>query len=124
MGTKGEGHSLTVVQGHSDIKIRTLKKKKNKKKKTAGQIETKFHMKSLWHEGTKNYSNGPGYMTKVAANAIYGQNPSKIFFSETKWAMTLKLGMQHWGLRSCQVCSNDDPWLTFTCFTSRSSSVI
>ena len=35
--------------------------------------------------------------------------------------MTLKLGMQHWVLEYYQLYSNDDPGLTFTCFTSRSN---
>ena len=35
--------------------------------------------------------------------------------------MTLKICMQHWVLRYYQVCSNDDPGLTLTYFTARSS---
>ena len=35
--------------------------------------------------------------------------------------MTLQLGMQHWVLKYCQVCSNDDPGLTLTYFTARSN---
>ena len=37
--------------------------------------------------------------------------------------MTLKLGMQHEVLEYYQVCSNDDPGLTLTCFTARSSLI-
>ena len=37
--------------------------------------------------------------------------------------MTLKLGMQHWVLKYCQVCSNDDPELTLTYFMARSNLV-
>ena len=37
--------------------------------------------------------------------------------------MTLKLGMQHWVLDYYQVCSNDDPGLTLTYFTTRSNLV-
>ena len=73
-------------------------------------------MKPLLQGGTKVCSNGPGHMTKVAAMNIYGKKPTKIFFSETEWPMTLKLGIQHWGLGFYQVCSHDDPWLTLTCF--------
>ena len=54
---------------------------------------------------------------------IYGKNLKKIFFSRTKWPMTLKLGMQHWVLKCYQVCSNDDPGLTLTYFTARSNLV-
>ena len=37
--------------------------------------------------------------------------------------MTLKLGMHHWVLKYYQVCSNDDPELTLTYFTARSTLV-
>ena len=37
--------------------------------------------------------------------------------------MTLKVGMQHWVHEYYQVCSNDDPKLTLTYFTARSSLV-
>ena len=52
-----------------------------------------FHMKTLWDAGTKVCSNGPGHMTKMVATPIYGKNPLKIFFSITRWPMTLGLGM-------------------------------
>ena len=41
----------------------------------------------------------------------------------TKRPMTLKDGMQHWVLDYYQVCSNDEPALTFTDFTARSNLV-
>ena len=47
----------------------------------------------------------------------------KIFFSGTKWPMTLKLGMQHRVLEYYQVCSNGDPGLTLVYFTARSNLV-
>ena len=37
--------------------------------------------------------------------------------------MTLNVGIQHWVLEYYQVCSNDDPGLTLTYFTSRSNLV-
>ena len=37
--------------------------------------------------------------------------------------MLLKLGIQHRALECYQVCSNDDPWLTFDLFTARSELV-
>ena len=60
-------------------------------------------------------------MTKMAAMPIYGKNLKKIFFSGTKRPMTLKLGMQHRVLEYYQICSNDDPGLTY--FTARSNLV-
>ena len=50
----------------------------------------------------------------MAATPIYGKNPLKIFFSETKGPMTLGLGMQHRGHGPNKVCSNDDLGLTLT----------
>ena len=37
--------------------------------------------------------------------------------------MTLKFGMQHWGLEYYQVYSNDDPGLTITYFAAESNLV-
>ena len=37
--------------------------------------------------------------------------------------MTLKFCMQHRVLKYYQVCSNDDPWLNLTYFTTRSNLV-
>ena len=47
--------------------------------------------------GNENMFVGSGSMTKMATTSIYGKNPLKIFFSETKGPMTLELGMQHQG---------------------------
>ena len=66
-------------------------------------------MEPPWDGGTKIFSNDPGHMTKMAAMPIYGKNHKKIFFSETKGPMTLKLGMQHRVHKYYQVCSNDVP---------------
>ena len=43
----------------------------------------------------------------------------KIFLSGTERPMNLKLSMQHQVLRHYQICSNDAPGLTLTCFTAR-----
>ena len=65
-----------------------------------------------------------GHMTKMAAVPIYGRNLSKIFFTGTGWLISTKLGMQHRGLLSIIVCSNDDPGVVLTYFTLRSKLVI
>ena len=72
--------------------------------------------------GMKVCSNGPGYMTKVAAMPIYGKNLKNIF-SGTKRPMNLNLGMHHRVLEYYQVCSNDDPGLTLTYFMARSNLI-
>ena len=58
-------------------------------------------------------------MTEMAATPIYGENPSKFFFSGTDRPISTKLGMLHWGLLPIIVCSNDDPGVTVTYFTAR-----
>ena len=60
---------------------------------------------------------------KMAVMPIYGKNLF-YFFSGTKRPMALKLGMEHWLLEHYQVCSNDDPVLTLTYFTTRSNLVV
>ena len=65
---------------------------------TAGPIEAKFYVEPPWDGGTKVWSNGLYYMTKLAAMPIYGKNLKKIIFSGTKRPMTMKIGMQHWVL--------------------------
>ena len=48
----------------------------------------------------------------MAAMPIYGKKHLKIFFSRTKKASQLNLGIKHLGLEVYLVCSNDDPRLT------------
>ena len=43
--------------------------------------------------GKKHCSNGPGYMTNMAATPIYGKKPSKIFFFKTNKPFDLILGV-------------------------------
>ena len=51
-------------------------------------------------------------------------NPLKIFFSGTWRPMTLKLGVQNHIFKFYQVCSNDAPGVTLTCFTARTNLVL
>ena len=59
-------------------------------------------------------------MTKMATMPIRGKNPLKVFCSKISKAITIALRVQHLGQRTYNVCSNDDPGLTLTYFTSRS----
>ena len=61
-------------------------------------------------------------MTKIAAMLMYGKD-RKESSPEPKRLMTLKLGMQHHVLEYYQICSNDDPRLTLTCFMTISNLV-
>ena len=73
--------------------------------------------------GTKVYIIGPGHMTKMAATPIYGKNLLKIFISRTIGQITLKFGIQQNGLKPLTYI-NDDPELTLTYFTTRSTLFI
>ena len=78
------------------------------------RMKQKLHVQSPWFGGTYVYTSGPGHMTKMAAMSIYGKKTLKI--SGTKRLVTLKLSIQHRGLRPNKVCTNDDPGLTQICF--------
>ena len=78
-------------------------------------------MKTPYDKSAKIYTKYFGHMTKMAAMPIYGKNLLKIFYSRTRRPVTLRLGMKYWGCGAYQVCSNDDPRMTLTYLTSRSS---
>ena len=77
MNIKGQGHSLTLVQDHSDSTVSfffvffffSLSHLE-----TAWPIEAKFYVEPPWDKGTKVWSNGLYHMTKLAAMPIYGKN--------------------------------------------------
>ena len=61
-------------------------------------------------------------MAKMAAMAIYSKKAKfKIFFSRTKRAMILKLGMEHQGEGLYKVGINHDPEMTLTYFMVKST---
>ena len=62
--------------------------------------------------GTNVCSNSPGFMINMAATPMYGKNPLKLFFSGTNREMTLKLGIQYWGLKFLSNEILPWPWLT------------
>ena len=77
VGIKGQGHSLTLVKGHSDFKVKTCFFSK-----TIGSFGTKIHMKAWGRIGMKIYINELGHMTNMAAMPIYGKNLKKCSFPE------------------------------------------
>ena len=68
MSIKGQGHSLTLVKGHSDFKVKTCFSHKQ-----LADVGTKIHMKALGRIGMKIYTNELGHMTDMAAMPIYGK---------------------------------------------------
>ena len=69
MNIKGQGHLLTLVQGHSDSTFSNFFSLE-----TPRPVEAKFHVDHPWDGGTKNYSKEPGHMTKMATMPLYGKN--------------------------------------------------
>ena len=60
---------------------------------TAWPIKAKFYVEPPWVGGTIFCSRHLDHMTKMASTPIYGQNPSKIFFSRAGGPIFTKLGM-------------------------------
>ena len=60
MNIKGQGHSLTLVLGHSDSIFPNFFSLE-----TTRLIEANFMRSLFWMGGTKACSNGPGHMTKI-----------------------------------------------------------
>ena len=58
-------------------------------------------------------------MAKMAAKPIYGKKPFKNLLHRNPWVDSTKLGMQHLGLLTIIVDSNDDPGVTLTYFEAR-----
>ena len=79
MNIKGQGHLLTLVQGHSNSTFSNFFSLE-----TARPIKAKFHVDHLWDGGTKNCSNGPGHMTKMATMPICDKNIKKSSSLEPK----------------------------------------
>ena len=65
----GQGHSLTLVQGHSDSTFSNFFSLE-----TARLIEGKFHVEPPWDGGMKVNTNGLCHMIKMAIIPIYDNN--------------------------------------------------
>ena len=112
MNIKGQGHSLTFIQGHSDWTFSNFFCSE-----TARPIKAKFHMEPPWDVRNEKVfkcsrSHYPAYIW---------WKTSKIFFLGTKRPMTLKLGIQHQVLKVLPMFSYVDPGLTLTIFTTGSN---
>ena len=69
MNIKGQGHSLTFIQGNSDSTFSNFFSLE-----TPRPIEAKFHVEPPWDEGMKVSTIGLCHMTKMAVMSIYGKN--------------------------------------------------
>ena len=72
MNIKGQGHSLTFVQGHSDSTFSNFFSSKNSR-----PIEAVFHVEPSWDGRMKVSTTGSCHMTKMASMPIYASKLSK-----------------------------------------------
>ena len=79
MNIKGQGHSLTFVQGHSDLKFSNFFSLE-----TPSPVEAKFHVEPPWNGGMKVSTIGLCHMTKIATMSIYSKNLYKSSSLEPK----------------------------------------
>ena len=87
---QSQGHSLTLVQGHSDLMFTNFFSLE-----TTGPVEAKFYVAPPLDLKTKVCSNSPSYDQDGRHAHISSKNlRKKIFLSGTK-KLTLKFGMQH-----------------------------
>ena len=109
MNIKGQGNSLSFIQGHSDSHFQTSR-----------PIEARFHVDPPCDRGMKVCSNGLCHMTNMAAMPIYGKNLKKSSSLEPKgqWRRKFECSIGYF-----QVYSNDEPELTLTYFTARSNLI-
>ena len=69
MNIKGQGHSLTLEEGHSDQHFQT-----SFPEKLLDWLKPNFMWILPCDGGTKICSNGPGHMTMMAAMPTYGKD--------------------------------------------------
>ena len=113
MNIKGQGHSLTFVQGHSDSTFSNFFSFE-----TPRPIEDRFHMEPPWDGGMKVSTTGLCRFTKMAAMSIYGKT-LKILLLWNKKADDLKTWYAILLTQVLPNLPNDDPGLTMTYFTAR-----
>ena len=113
----------SVKYTHGPASVRPPSTFSNISSETALPMKAKFYVDPPWVGGTKVCSRHLGHITKMAAMAINGKNPSNIFFSRTGGPILHELSMKHQGLQPIIICSNDDPRVTFTYLTAGSNLV-
>ena len=77
MNIKGQGHSLTFVQGHSDSTFSNF----FSSKKNTRTIKAIFHVEPLWDGIMKNECSGLCHLTKMDAMPTHAKKTFKILFS-------------------------------------------
>ena len=90
MNLKGQGHSLTLVQGHSDSIFSFFFLE------TAWPTEAKFYVEPPWDWAAKIWLDGQYHTTKLVAMPTYGKNLKKSSSLESKggwpWKLVCSIG--------------------------------
>ena len=114
---KGQGHSLTLVQGHSNSAFWNFFPDK-----PLGRLKPNF-MWSLRLMGERKFVQMVQVPWPSWLPCPYMVKTWKILLLWNQRADDLECWMQHWVLEYYQVGSNDEPGLTFTYFTAMSNLV-
>ena len=72
MSIRGQGHSLTLAQGHLDMKNKTFFPSE-----TTEPFVTKFHRTAFRNKEMKSNKYEFGYMINMAAMPVYGKTIKK-----------------------------------------------
>ena len=118
MTINGRGHSLTLVQSHSDSTFSNFFSWE-----TAKPIEAKFYVEPQWNSVTKVCSNGLGHTTKMADMPIYDINMKNYSSLEPICRWPLKLVCSIGYSSTTNFVQKNDSGLTLTYFTARSNLV-
>ena len=89
MNIKGQSHSLTFVQGHSDSTFSN-----SFSLETPWPNEAKLHVEPPWDGVMKFCSKGPDHITKMAVMAMCNKNlknPLSLELSSSGYSSTTKL---------------------------------
>ena len=105
MTTQGQGHSLIVVQGHSDSTFPNFFSSE-----TARPIEAKFQSEPPWDVGNESCSNVPGHMTMP----VYCKNLKNLLRKQEADGLETWYTASGTGVLPFFFFSNDDFGLTLT----------
>ena len=110
MSTRGQGHCLTFVQDHSDLYFQTSTVK------TLCPYMSQISCRAFMDWKNKSSFKQSWSCDQDGHHVHIITVKKKSFFSESSRLITFALYIQHQGLESYKICSNDS-WLTLTYVT-------
>ena len=109
MNIKGQGHSLTLVQVHSDSTFANFFSLE-----MTWDMEAKFHVEPPWDREKQICSNGSGHITNMASMPInHGKNLKNLLPWNRKAdeSMTMKVGKHHQVLKYLCMGKKVNQWI-------------